>query len=556
MAPRATRLEHMAIGRTSLAALIAGGLTACPVENEGRPAPASSAPFMLQMQASDAAPSPLLPPPPTLSLASASRATIGVRFEASRLFADTTYIPPDTMGAVGPRHIVEMINGNFEVFDKTGRSVRSRSLASFWTDIVGVAVQNGDVFDPRIVFDPASGRFFATSIDRDYGAGNNVYLARSDTSDPTGDWDGFRFAPDTEGAVQFHDFDTLAIDADGVYICTDDFPDSSALTGLKSCYSIPKADLVAALPTLANMTRFEESPPELPSIWGSFQPALDFGSSDGRAPLLGVAFGTPSYLLRANIFDAGAAGATLGDAETILGDPGHRVWGGARQPPPSTGRNWSIESRIGVLPGNVVQQGDSLWAAHTVQGSASNAAVRWYEIDEPTNTLLQTGLIDDPLQDFIYPSIAVNALGQVVIGYTCSGPSLAASSCVSVGETQAGVTEFDPPLLLRLGAGYYYQDYGTGRNRWGDFSATVIDPADPCAFWTFQEFVAEAAHGLVGPPPLSGGGRWGTAITELRFVSCWQPPVEFSRNWHCGLGPELAFLMPLLFGTRRARRLR
>jgi hypothetical protein len=109
------------------------------------------------------------------------------------------------MGAVGPSHIVEMINGNFEVFDKTGVSLSSVDLYSFWSS-VGVPVLNGDSFDTRIVFDPASGRFFASSIDRDFGTGNHIYLARSDSSDATGDWDGVRFAADSEGPSS--DFDT------------------------------------------------------------------------------------------------------------------------------------------------------------------------------------------------------------------------------------------------------------------------------------------------------------------------------------------------------------
>ena len=36
--------------------------------------------------------------------------TIGLDFEMSRLDDDTGFIPPDTMGDVGPDHIVELIN--------------------------------------------------------------------------------------------------------------------------------------------------------------------------------------------------------------------------------------------------------------------------------------------------------------------------------------------------------------------------------------------------------------------------------------------------------------
>jgi hypothetical protein len=38
-------------------------------------------------------------------------------------------------------------------------------------------------------------------------------------------------------------------------------------------------------------------------------------------------------------------------------------------------------------------------------------------------------------------------------------------------------------------------------NRWGDFSATVVDPTDDTSFWTLQEYAKF---------PVSGISQWGT----------------------------------------------
>jgi hypothetical protein len=327
-----------------------------------------------------------------------SAATIGLNFEASRLFTDSGFIPPDTMGAVGPRHIVEIINGNFQIWEKrTGTSLDSRSLNSFWTNIVGLTIPpspdpvnqgSNFTFDPRIVYDLLSQRWFAVSLDRDFGNGNNIYVARSDSSDPTGDWDGLMFVADTVGAPEFHDYETLAVDADGLYMCTQDFGDG----GHESCYSIPKADLLQAVPTVANMTRFEATPAGLPTVSGSIQPALNFEFSDGRTPLLGVNGGV---LVRGTITGSAGPGATLG-----------------------------------AVVGKVYQLDGDLWAVHAVAGSAGNSALRWYRIREATNVVFQTGLIENTNQDFHEPSIVVNDAGKIVIGYTCSGPNLAPSTCV------------------------------------------------------------------------------------------------------------------------------
>ena len=189
-------------------------------------------------------------------------ATIGLNFQTSQRAVDSFFIPPDTMGAVGPDHIVEMINGNYEVFDKnTGASLDSRSLDSFWINIAGVPIppfndicpagggicsvsgiacaDNNDcarngTFDPRIVYDTDSGRWFAASLDRTHpvAGDNNIYVARSDTDDPMGDWDGFLFDADTVAPPEFHDYETLAVDADGLYTCTHDFDSGSGGGGV------------------------------------------------------------------------------------------------------------------------------------------------------------------------------------------------------------------------------------------------------------------------------------------------------------------------------------
>ncbi len=149
-----------------------------------------------------------------------------------------------------------------------------------------------------------------------------------------------------------------------------------------------------------------------------------------------------------------------------------------------------------------------IWAAHAVEGSAgTNSAIQWYQIEEATNTVVQWGLIEETItpRDFHEPSIAVNG-GIMVIGYTASGPSTFASAMASVGVTVMGAIgpsrTFSAPMVLQPGAGNYYWHYGTGRNRWGDYSATCVDPTDPTKFWTFQEYVAVAQQ----PPYTTEGG--------------------------------------------------
>ena len=68
----------------------------------------------------------------------------------------------------------------------------------------------------------------------------------------------------------------------------------------------------------------------------------------------------------------------------------------------------------------------------------------------------------------------------------------------------------DPPGTVRTvdvikdGESYYTKFFSGKRNRWGDYSATVVDPVDDNTFWTIQEYAAMR----VGTD--SSSGRWGT----------------------------------------------
>ncbi len=410
-------------------------------------------------------------------------------------------IPPDTMGAVGPNHIVELLNNGYTVYDKTtGVPLQSTTLDDFWLS-AGIPSLATRTFDPRIVYDPTVGRWFAASIDGGTGggsrAGNSIYVAVSNSSDPTGGWQAVQFVGDTIDGTRFNDFDTLGVDADGLYLATNNF---GAATGFDvSVYSIPKSDLLLPTPTIANLTRFENLNSAL--FGDTIHGALDFGTSDGSAQLLATeSFAGGTNLVRVDITGAGTAGATLGTpvdvpvAAYLPGPP-------ARQP-----GGIPIENVSPRFNSSVVEVGDSLWGVHAVQGSSGNSALRWYEVDANTNTVLQSGMIDDPNVDFLDPSIAVNPSGVVMIGFTGSGPTQFASAMAAFGTTDSmGATSFQAPQVLQAGTSDYFLDFGSGRNRWGDYSATVVDPVDSDRFWTFQQYAA-------------GPQNFGIQITEVNFT--------------------------------------
>ncbi len=421
----------------------------------------------------------------------------GVNFLGTTLNDTSGVIPPDSMGSVGLNHIVEMINGAFAIYDKsTGNLVSRISLDQFWLSAGLPNVQAGS-FDPRIIFDPTTNRWFATSLDaanNPSGIPNNVLVAVSETDDPTGNWSAFRFRGDFESQT-FNDFVTLGIDDQAIYLATTNFTITNANFEV-SAYSIPKSDLLAANPSITNLNRMEDN--FIFQYGGVLQPAIDFNSPDNHVPVLAANDNFGTSLTRSDIFTFGN-NSILGNPTTI-NVPVYFAPNSARQPGAP-----DVENDASRFSGSVVQVNGSLWAVHAVRGSNNNSAIRWYEIDESTNAVIQTGLIEDANRDFYYPSVAVNDAGVVVIGYSGSGPTQFISSMASFGLTDTnGNTTFNAPQILAAGADNYNVTFGSGRNRWGDYSSTVVDPTDPNKFWTFQERV-------------SALNTWGLQITEIDY---------------------------------------
>src|SRR5205814_88446 len=162
---------------------------------------------------------------------------------------------------------------------------------------------------------------------------------------------------------------------------------------------------------------------------------------------------------------------------------------------------------------NCLLRNGSLWCTHHIflpaTGTVNREAVQWWQI-QPTGTIVQRGRIEDPgaRVHYAFPSIAVNANSDVLIGYSrFSAGQFASANCTyHFASDQAGAVGED--IVLKAGEAPYTKDYGGGRVRWGDYSSTVLDPLNDIDMWTIQEYAAA---------PDFRGDRWGTWWTQLIF---------------------------------------
>ena len=148
---------------------------------------------------------------------------------------------------------------------------------------------------------------------------------------------------------------------------------------------------------------------------------------------------------------------------------------------------------------NVVYRNGSVWATHNVVGPSGKVEVAWYRINPGTATTQSQGRIGDPNRWYYYPSIAVNKDDIAAVGFSGSSRTEYVGGYYTLVNPSTGTAE--PVTLLKAGEAPYWKTFTGTENRWGDFSATMIDPADDTSFWTLQEYAQL---------PVSGISQWGT----------------------------------------------
>jgi hypothetical protein len=432
----------------------------------------------------------------TVAAASNLTPVIGTSFSGSSFNTTLNLVPPDMALAVGPSQIVQIVNTGFQVFDKTGVSLTGPMTdIQFWNNAgISSTTTNLGIFDPRVVYDPGSQRFFAiedvSGTDPNTQAtlpNNKVMIAVSNNSNPMNGWKALSFTAGTGFASGFADFDTLGVNQQGVFIGTNNFDNNSANQTI-SLFSIPKSDLTQSSPTLANMTSFlalnttvNGLVPQLAlDTGGTYAPVLTIGPNPHEAALLTISGAQgPSATLSAPTY---LTGLTDGTVVPPVQSDGSQI-------------TTNIDNRFSQ---STFVVGNLMYAVNSVSPDSVHDLIHWMIVNLSTNSLVTQGTISDPNYDYTYPSIVADASGDFTIGFNRSGnspdgnPSGYGVECNYNGSSAI----CGSPLLLVAGQAV------SNDGRWGDYSATAIDPSNPNAYWTSLEFT-------------DANGQWATQITEL-----------------------------------------
>jgi hypothetical protein len=449
-----------------------------------------------------------------------------------------TESPPDTTGAVGRDTLMSTLNSNYVVQRKSDGKVLSKvSMDAFWAPVGA-----HHPFDPRVLFDPYSNRWLVSAGADPVLPSSEILYGISDTADPLGSWHLYAIDADPEN-VAFADFPTLGFDQSTVAIGINMFDNTTQAYVRGRLIVLDYASLRAG---------GNGNPLDLSVPGGfAFQPAITYSPTEQTLYLVEHLDSMSATYRLWSLRDRTLAVVGGGPKTNPLGPFG--TPGPLNVLPQDGGRGVdSGDSRAG----NAVFRNGHVWYAQTIAlppggtGYGTHTAVQWVELDR-VGAFVQGGRVEDAHalpwnggHSFAYPSLAVNARDDVLVGFSefQSTDFVDAAYAYRAGTDPPNTIR--EPVTLKDGEGPYTKTRG-GFNRWGDYSGTQVDPSDDLALWTIQEYPR------IPKGRADGSGRWGTwwgrvgGGPPLAAPQCLVPRVvgkSLTKAWrqvavsHCRLG--------------------
>ena len=421
--------------------------------------------------------------------------------------------PPDTNGAIGKTQYVQIVNEGYQVFDKsTGNSVLGpAAISSIWSGFGG-ACQNYGSGDPVILYDHLADRWvisqFASSTSN--GPITDECVAVSTSGDATGTYYRYGF----HLGSNFYDYPHLSVWPDGYYMSMNVFNSSG------TSYLGPQAFAFDRTKMLSGLSASFVSP--VGPLGGSVDPFLP-ADLDGPtlppngAPATFVGFPgqstNPNYTTYHFHTDfTTPTNSTFTTFATPAAAGYTALCPGTRACVPQAGVSSSsyldgIGDRLMFrLAYRNFGNHESVTGNYTVS-SGGVAAVRWFELRNVTAgpvTVYQQSTYQPDSTSRWMGSAAMDGQGNIAIGFSAS------SSTINPQIRYATRLATDPLNTLTQEAHLYDgtgSQSGTG-NRWGDYSALVIDPVDDATFWYTNEYYSS-----------TGTFNWRTRIGSFKITA-------------------------------------
>ena len=435
---------------------------------------------------------------------------LGVGFDGPQPAAGRN--PSDNSLAVGPEHVVQIVNSRMAVFSKTGKVLYGAVPTNTLFKGFGGICETRNNGDAVVRYDQLAGRWlyvmpiFSRIPDRP-NEPYSVCYALSQGADPMGPYYRYEFR-----RKLFPDYPRPAVWPDGYYIPTSTGDEviqkhacivdrAKMLVGGDATEQCVIIDGVNFLNN-ADIDGRETPPPGAPNIMmaaGGTQLHQQFADDGIYAYKLHVDWQNP-------------ANTKAGGPMKIAVAPYHYLCDGqltncVSQPDTTRKLDAQGDKLMQRLVYRKVKGRESIVALHSVNTAAGGGGVRWYEfrLDKHRDPVLYQQGTYAPDGFFRWMgSIGIDRNGDIAMGYSFGGaPNFAGQRFAArLASDPKGVLTFHEQVLV---AGEAPQTTG---NRWEDYTTTAMDPADDCTFWYVGDYLKK------------GAATYSTRIGAFRIPGC------------------------------------
>ena len=412
------------------------------------------------------------------------------------------FAPPDTNGAIGATQYIQWVNVVYNIYNKANGAKLAGPFNgnNFWAGFGGDC-QTTNSGDPMVQYDKAAGRWVVAQPD--FSGTYHWCVAVSTTDDALGTYNRYAF---DMGGTDFPDYPKMSVWSNAYAWTSATFTFGSFYAGPKLCV-MDRAAMLNGDPAVQDCFQRPASEDRtLPSDWDGITPP------PAGSPVFMLSAFSNNKLRMLKLLPDFIGTSTLTGPFDITVSAFTQLCPGTRscipQPAPGEGLDALSARLMYRLAYRNLGDHEALVASHTVDKGAGVAGIRWYEIRDPngSRTVFQQGTFAVGNIDIWMPSIGMDKAGNILL--------LLNGSDSSTHKPSVGFTGREPgdPLGTMQKAQLVVK--GTGvqtstSNRWGDYAAVTMDPADDCTFWTTGEYIKN-----------TGSFNWSSRIASIKFNSC------------------------------------
>ena len=456
-------------------------------------------------------------------------APIGTNFEALGLGTPGFTIsgaPPDTTLAVSPTQIVQWVNSQFAVYNKTGvpqlPSPGFLNGNTIWASLPAASLcRTTNRGDPIVQYDRIAQRWILSQFAFNASfTSNSQCIAVSQTSNAMGAYNLYEYS----FGADLPDYGKMGLWTDAYYLTYNMFNRGATFSGGRAC-AYDKVKMQAGLSALQicfnSVNHFSYLPSDMdgPTAPPAGTPNIHVSWNYYNLPTppysLELTKFVPNFVTPAlSTFNDGFGGATFSSVNIVLDA---QTFGACNdsggQCVPQAGTAQTLDTLGDRQMYRLVYRNfgsyDSLLFTQSVDVSpGSTANLRWMEIRQPAANppvvFQNSTFVPDTTARWM-GSAAFDKLGNIGVGYSAS------SATINPAIRVSGRLKNDPKNFLRtevtVQAGGGSQT--TSLERWGDYSTMQIDPVDECTLWYTTQYIGT-----------NGTFNWRTRIASFKFNNC------------------------------------